>query len=654
MASLTIPLIGLTTLVGYLFSKQGKNPRDAEKVRDDVSKFDKPNGPNVYTSNVVKEANDEILQKSLQNYKLSENPSKSGYIPPLFNTYSVVGNDHYKDLPENLSSKELGKLNDLNRLENVFRNDNIDISKRPMFKETFINEKETIDLSLSYKDTEINLLTGKPFEKVHANMVPFFGSSAKQNMEHFSNESLLDNRTGNVSTFKHKQEIESLYDKKPENIYGNPVFSSQVDTDRYIPSLYKQNQRPIEPERISAPISGTINNNIRPVYKDVNQLRPGNKPKETYDGRLLSGKKGETRGIQAEVVKNRPDTFFENDHRFAGPGEYLAPKVREDYSLNMKASSRQSYNMEYYGPHFNSAIIENKPRLSTVDNSKEISGFFQEPKRNNFENDYHRNMSGTIIQSHSEHDYGKSGLNIPESERATTGVKSHLLNANLEKYGIKMKLQDEMKPTLKQTTIKTDNIGGVGNSAFNMGSNDPYNMGISNIDVKQTHKETLVDNKYQGQLHKNNGMGYVVNKYEAKTTGKEIVTERGKDYITNPKFVSESESRKRFDNAVIRDDKQDLLMGERPSGPQNFQISSGKISYGKVKITDNMLFKEQEDRRQKIQNDYKMIPNKDLIGKSVRYRDDNEDVDTINRIQPELIQYQLQNNPYSIDTSKKI
>lgn len=700
MTDLTLPLIGLTTLAGYFFSRDGRNPRGEQTIRQNIETFDKPNGKNIYSSNVVNEANEEILQKSLDNYKKSENPSETGYIPPLFNTYSAVGNDSVlspvlvSDIA-GLSSQQLGKLNDINRLENVIetktdKETSKDISNRPMFR-SFIGQEikpENIetDFSLPYKQTEINLLTGKPFEKTHANMVPFFGSNIKQNIETFSNESLLDSRTGNTSTYKHKKEISSMYDTKPENIYGNPVFATQVDTDRYIPSLYRQNERPVEPERIAAPIAGTFDNNIRPNFKDVNELRPGNRPKETYKGRTLSGKMGENRGIHGKVEKRRPDTFFENNHRFSGPGEFVAPKVREDYASNMKNSARQDYNVEYYGIHSNMVNHVSKQRLSNVDNSNELTAYFQNPKRHNFENDYLRNVDGTISQSHSEYDYGRSALVVPESERDTTGVKSHLLNANLQGQGIRLKLQDEMKMTLKQTTMKTDNTGNV-NSVFNSSGNDPYHVGMSNVVAKETHKETMVDNKYKGQVHKDDGMGYLVNKHEAKTTGKEIVTERSKDYITNAgkiiknptvqstyanpekvrnaihpeykgnaKYSTETESRTRFDNAVIRDDKQDVLMGQRPSGPQNFQISSGKGVYGDLKLTDNMLLKELVDTRDKIINDYKHTPNKDQLGIPIRVREDNEAVDTVtnDRLQPELVQFQLNENPFFIDTSKKI
>ena len=539
------------------------------------------------------------------------------------------------------------------------------------------------DTSLPYKKTDINLLTGKPFDVSHNNMVPFFGSNTKQNIETFSNEALLDQHTGNVSTFSHKKEINSLYDKTPDNIYGNPVFSSQVNMDRYVPSLYRQNERPVEKVSVSAQKAGTIDNDIRPTYKDVNELRPGNKPKETYKGRTISGQRGEVRGIQSEVVKNRPDTFFENNHRFSGPGEFTAPKVREDYSANMKSSSRQSYNMEYYGSG-NSQIKSTIQRVSGgVDNSSELaSSLFQEPKRQNFEGDYTRNLNGKILNNQNTADYGRSSMKQYESERATTGEKSHLLNAKVSNAaGPTIKPQDDIRRTLKETTMYESN-GQVG-TAYNKGSNSAYNAGISDITAKATQKQSLVENKYKGQVHKDDGMGYIVNKYEAKTTGKELVTNNSSNYVTNagkiiknamvhstfenPErvrnalhyeytgnagYASESASRTKYDNADIREAKQELLMGERPSGPQQFQIVSGKDSQGDVRLTDNMLLKEQQDTRSKITNDYKHIPSKESVGMIIKHKKESESPN--DRFQPDLITSQLSNNPYVINSSKMI
>ena len=700
--SLTLPLIGLTTLVGYFFNKDGKNPRNIDTVRNNISTFDKPNGDNIYSSNKVEEVNAEMLQRSLNNYKLAENPAETGVLPPLFNTYGLVGNDSVMSPILNteisgMTSQQLGKLNDINRLKNVSNNvDNQDIDTMPMFKSKF-NREHLDESNFKFSDIQgnvgnvnVNTLTGLPFEVDHNNMVPFFGGTVKQNMETFSNQSLLDNRTGNTSTFEHKKEIASLYDKSPENIYGNPVFATQVDTDRYIPSLYRQNERPVEPIYVSAPKEGTFDNKIRPEYKDVNELRPGNNPKETYTGRIIPGQRGEVRGIQAEVVKRRPETFYNKtaDHLFKGPGEFIAPKANEDYSENMKSSSRQSYNMEYYGTVNTSNSNKTIQRIkSNVDNSDELaSALFQDPKRQTFENDYTRNITASILEK-STNDYGKSGMVQYESERSSTGEKTYLLNANKTEMGLRLRPQDDIKTTLKENMF-TDNSGYI-KTTFDKTSTLVYDMGISDMTAKQTQKQTLIDNKYTGQVQNENGMGYLVNKYEAKTTGKELITNQGDfvanpnkivkngkiystydnqekvrnaihtEYTSNPNYNSEMASRDKYNNAEIRNEKQILISGERPSGPQQFQIASGKVSFADIKETNNMKLKEELDNRDKMNvNVSQVIPDKNILGycEKGRFEYDHNPRLNINntRFEPELITSQLNKNPYVINSSKHL
>ena len=637
--SLTIPLIGLTTLAGYFFGKDEKKSRSDISIRKGVDKTEIPNGQNIYSSNVVEKANEQILQQSLQNYKLAERASETGMIPPLFNTYSMVGNDSVLSEKINkeisgLSSEQLGKLNDINRISNakgsVSREQN-KIDEMPMFKSTieFVGEPVTQDFTPLGKmsaETEINILTGLPFEKLHANMVPFFGSTSKQNMEEFSNQSLLDIHTGNTSTFQHKNEIGQFFKNQTENIYGNPVFATQIDTDRYIPSLYKQGERPVEQQRVSAIRAGTIENNIRPSIKTVDELRAANKPKETYAGRTIAGQMGEVRGIQPEVHKRRPDTYYEktHDHLFKGPGEYIAITSKQDYS-NIKHVSREGYNMEYFGPSSNPQLNKTKQRVQqgkgTFDNSHELTdAIFQEPKRHNFENDYLRNANGSIVNTQNTSDYGRTSIKNYESERETTGEISHLLNAKNPNAGMKIKPRDDAKTTIKETTMYVDSFGNV-KTVYNRGANSAYIAGISDFTAKETQKETLVNSTYEGQLHKPDGMAYIVNKYEAKTTGKEMISANS-DYTSNPR---------------------------------SFQTGTGSASYGDIKHTENMQLKELEDARPKMNiNTSQIIPSKQTIGIPIKYREDNGPEDTINRLQPDLITSQLVENPYHIKTAKMI
>ena len=335
---------------------------------------------------------------------------------------------------------------------------------------------------------------------------------------------------------------------------------------------------------------------------------------------------------------------------FKGPGAYVAPKLLEDYS-NIKSSSRESYNMEYYGNANNGSFNKTIQRIdSNIDNSNELSGaLFQKPKRQNFNNDYLRNVSGNITEKYTN-DYGKSSMVQYESQRATTGDKTRVSNIHQSQYGISLRPQDDIKTTLKQTTINPANNGYI-KTVFSKDTANVYHTGMSDMTAKQTQKQTLIDNKYTGQVKKESGMGYLVNKYDARTTGKEIITNKS-DFTPNPNVNRESSSRFKYSNLEIRDDKETLLGGQRPNGPQQFQIASGKASYADIKTTYNMKLKEEEDTRDKM-NVYtsQVIPDKNIIG-TVTNDPQNDTSDT--RLDPSLISSQLNANPYVIDSTKQI
>jgi hypothetical protein len=651
MADLTLPLIGLTALVGYFFNKDGKNPRTVNTKRDSVKI--KPNGNTIYTSNVVNEANDDILERSYQNYKKADNPSETGYIPPLFNAYGAVGS---KDVIKNndiadivLSSEQLGKLNDINRLQNVIGETKLDVKDVPMFKSLIVSNVTDENYAPVTKPNEsvINYLTGLPYEQDHNNMVPFFGGSVKQNVETFSNESLMDNRTGNVSTFKHKQEAASFYDKSEQNIYGAPVFTEQIDLDRYIPSLYKQNQRPIEPKYISAPIAGTIDNPIDPrsLVKTVDELRVASNPKETYEGRIIPGQFTTVRGIQATVEKRRPDTFYEatEDHLFRGPGQFVAIESQRDYSTNFKETSRQDYNLEYYGSSSNAQLNKTQQRIGT--NADEVdNALFATPRRQNFENDYIRNVAGNKFNMD---DYGKCGYRPPEQERDTTS-QMHLVNANRADIGSAVRPLDEIKSTIRQTTSTSLNKYSNVKTSFDQGFTDAHDAGIVEMSAKNTNKQSMVDNKYISQPKQDVGMGYAITKFDMENMRNPLYIQ---DYLGNAGGHDAETSRDKYSNVYIRDHKQDVLMGERPSGPQQFPLALGKDAYGDVKQTWNMQLREGQDSSGKTNmNIPQNTPSKEFIGSVQKdkfaYEPERNVLNT--RFEPELVANQLKDNPYAL------
>lgn len=656
---MSLPIIGLTSIIGYLLNNKENTNITSSKIieKQNIKKNplpeEIPNGKIIYTSNVVNEANEEILNKSIKLYKDAENPSITGVLPPLFNTYGASGNQDLFSI-EDLYSKKLNEVDTLNRLVDVNKPKEPEIDSRPMFQKEVTYKGEQVQQNFSAFgqtpiNTEISLLTGEPLEKDHTNMVPFFGSNVKQNIESFTNETLLDLHSGNTSTFKHKQEIGQLFSNKPENIYGAPVFTTQVETDRFISSLYKQGEKPFPDEKIAAPISGTLENNIRPTFKDVNELRPGNKPKESYEARTLSGKMGEVRGVQATFNKNRPDTFYEQgrDRLIVTTGQHIAKKLEEDFSTNFKSTSRTDYNLEYYGPMGSSEFLTTKQRIESIDNSNELNfnSVMQIPKRQNFENDYSRNISS----EKRVHDYGKTTITAFETERSTTSDKTHLLNPTAASRGIKTVFSDFAKSTIKETTLDNDSTRNF-KSSFDKGLIESHYSGISDFKAKTTNKETFREDNYKGISNKENGMGYLVNKYDAKTTGKESITQNSA-YQGNAIYSNNPTSNENYLNADIRSNKEEILERDRVSGPQNFQISAGLNAFGDIKYTNNMELKESLDERDKLNFDMpKLFPSKEIIGITdrIRYDEDVEDTLFSDRIQSDVIISQFNENPYSI------
>lgn len=660
MGDLTLPIIGLTTLFGYFFSKESQTSRNKEALKNNVEAFEKPNGSNIYTSNKVEEVNTEILNRSLSNYELAKNPAETGMLPPLFNTYSSIGNDAIlksNDAPKDPVS--MAQVNSINRYKSVGqKSSSTPVTDRPMFKPLKEYELSTerrpfsdisqFDSSKDLEGQQISLLTGKPIDLNHNNMVPFFGSNVKQNVETFSNTALLDSHTGNTSVFAHKKEMGQLFSKMPENIYGTPIFTTEISTDRFISSQFKQNEKPFNETKVAATISGTVDNLIRPSFKDVNDLRPGNNPKETYEARTKAGQFGSVRGIQSEVFKRRPETFYEknNDHLFSAPGAVLAPKLSENFD-NFRSTSRQDYSEEsYYGAPSASSLTKTKQRISSSSNPSAdslVDAVAEEPKRINFENDYSRNINPSMPNASS--DYGKSSMTPFVTERDST---SHSRMSNVRNLDAgKTRLTDLPKSTIKQTMVNFNRQGLV-KTSFDSGIADAFRSGISDYTAKTTHKESLVNNKYVGNSDRKDGMGYLVNKYNAPTTGKEIVTNNS-DYSGNATYSNGESSRSQFSNADINDRKENILMGARPSGPQSFAIGNGKDSFPDLKHTENMMLKERRDDREKIHvNVQQLIPDKSIIGFVQRFRYDDDSEDAINRLSGDLVQSQLEQNPYSL------
>jgi hypothetical protein len=678
----TIILLGIVGAAGYYL--KDKTPRSKESLRDikegdtigfpnrqrikpDVPLNRQPNAPTMYNSNMVNNANDDVLKMSMQNYSSSTfiGPSVTGVLPPIYNSYSVSGTTDFVG-NKDPTLKELSDINNVNRLTSILSKPEPRIDIRPMFNvnlQTSQSEDPFSNFGIDKTNEQISLLTGLPYEREHTNAVPFFGGSIKQNVEELQNTSKLDNFTGNTSTFFHKQEIPKFFDNVPEyNINGGtktPLLTDQIEIDRYVPSLYKQGEKPFYEEKVEAPIAWTEHNPVSEaagMFPTIEELRVGgDRQQETFAGRLKAGSDPvKTRGRIGEIAKNKLDTSFKlsKERWNTSVGAIVNKKADENYE-NMMPTTRQSQNIEYYGGEYNSEGLKTKQRIGkagdNLDNSEEIHllSMFQEPIRQQLKSDTQRNVKSLLNEN--TFDYSKKSYKARELERDTTN-HNPVSNVNKSNSGQQVYNQDNAKRTIKETTLYKDNSGNImtikkGNNTTEIGTDYVF---------KPTNKETLVENRYKAHASKEDGMGYSVATYRAKTTHGETVSKN--KYAGHANDVNKmAENRNRYDNAEIIDTKEKLISGERPSATNS---SLNKIHLGAINVStrENVELKGESNKHmQNLNNISNQIPSIKQLGENTqKFKGRNSEIDKFstnveqqkNRFDADLVKQQLHSNPY--------
>jgi hypothetical protein len=214
--------------------------------------------------------------------------------------------------------------------------------------------------------TEHVVLSGNA--KGHNNMVPFFGARVTQNLRGGANDSILDTFAGVGTEHVQKREVQTFYDVAPGygDPYGNPVESDFMQS-RMVAGMSMKNVSPIERTYVAPGVNDGYTNNGSGGYQQfteaqqfakprtTDELRVANKPKLSYESPVIPGNYFVTQpGLQAAVVKNRPDTFNvlsdENGHLThlnTAVGVQVAPASFPEQMF--KEQQRTTTNIEYYG-----------------------------------------------------------------------------------------------------------------------------------------------------------------------------------------------------------------------------------------------------------------------------------------------------------------
>jgi hypothetical protein len=649
-------LTGLTGLVGYYFNtKKGtvnNLPVNQVPVPECLKAVETPSPKDIYHSIKSDEVTDQMLKMSINNYKLAENPALTGVIPPLYNTYSSVGQD-VSAFNGQGSIQGLSEAYENSRLVDPRVDSQLgSVETRPMFAQTAIGEVQQqpgfSNFGLPADASKKSLLTGLPLETEHENMVPFFGSGVKQNIEPFANQAILDLYAGNTSTYQHKKESGPLFENFSQDIYGTSVLPDNNEQSRYIKSVFKQNEKPFQEVRVSAPIANTITNPITTAaanYKTIDQLRVANNPQISYEGRTVGGDFSKTRGIVGKVSKNQAETSWERkpDTFLKTTGAISAKTMDQNFS-NLQVTNRQDQQKEYFGPLLNSSVQGSTTCLQVINSNSETpqelcSGYIPSDKLS-YANDYVRN---TQPLDFSTNDFGKNETNLHEQERETTNYDQRF-NASIETVGINIRPIDEARPTQKQSLTEKTRTGNFKTKNI-LGTSSAVEVGATGLNLKATQKESLVTKKYRSNVHRDIGMGYEIVKANPENLRNAVLV---KDYLGTAKATTFDgpESRENYDNANISNVKESVMVDGRIPGAQKFRTAGGKTVYGKVKFTPNMELKELPNERSgDIGGLNPEISSSSAIG-SVQVRDSVQEDTRVSNSFGEIIKQQLSENPF--------
>jgi hypothetical protein len=394
-------------------------------------------------------------------------------------------------------------------------------SQTNVYTSTYLQDAKKIEFDAVHKDAmkrQSNMngfsqLAGKDVNMRHTNMLPFVKGNVKQNMDPRANSSLLERYGNGSGEYFKKREIEPMFSLQ-QNVRTLDLNMPNVAQDRMVESRMKNNVLPFEQIRVgpglgqgfdNKPIGGfqqDINDYIMP--RSVDDLRAANKPKETFDNRMLNGisssaVKGATIGV---MNKNKDKSlFYENspDRYMKTTGAYMKPAQNPRPTLK----NQKACNTSYQGGAFASTKASEQ-RSEFADTMRNVLAAFG---------------IGIPTLKGQTNDYGKSTITNVNNERSkhtdTSGFESNL--TSIVKAIVKP-IEDIIKTTKKEFMLQSSGNG-------IMSAQFPKKMTVndSNQVAKTTLKETLIHDTTINNLRPNQTRGMVYQQDKAKTVGRETL-----------------------------------------------------------------------------------------------------------------------------------
>ena len=343
----------------------------------------------------------------------------------------------------------------------------------------------------------VQSLTGdwmEPENFQHNNMQPFFKGSVKQNVDVDRGGAMLERHTGRSDMYVPKKEVECFFEPTGNmgNACGMPVMTSFYES-RIVAPVSRNNEFPIEQERVGPGLglgytsdaaggfqqANTLDY-VRP--KTVDELRPGNNPKLSFELPMQGPQKGTSkRGLFSVLSKNKPDTFFENTPDMWLKSRGAETKAMQRPEVLVKATARVQTAVEYEG----GAHAVSQPGKSALIGD----------------------------------DYGKSSICVYDNARTETTTKTVVSNLRSTIKAIAAPLLDAVRRTPKEYLVDAPRVYG------NMSIQIPEKATIVDPVAHQprtTIKETLIHDTDVSNLH-GAPAGPVNADQDTRTTGRETL-----------------------------------------------------------------------------------------------------------------------------------
>lgn len=337
-------------------------------------------------------------------------------------------------------------------MQNIYESKYLDTQKNVLF-----------DAVKKAKVQEIRSeLTGATLDakNFHNNMLPFLRGSVTQNTDPVANRRIMENFGSNGSLRK-KQEVSGMFVPEANtNVFDHAKLDSVKDRVAGQGSRLQNNVLPFDQVKVgrgvgqgfsAKPTGGFQQFNMQDyaMPKNVDELRPANKPKLTFEGRTVDGQKGSMRGSVGQVSNNRVPTAFE-----MGPERYMKTtgaikRPAQNPLPEAKNTTRQATTMEYKGAAFAYGAQKAEQRPTVKSSTRPELAAFDHLK------------GAAKAANNRATDYGKSSVQVYGNERDVTAVRTHATNITSMVKSIMAPLQDIIKIARKEFLVEAPRQNGI-------------------------------------------------------------------------------------------------------------------------------------------------------------------------------------------------